>query len=403
MQINPSGLASHPDPYPIYAALRQQDPVYWSPAAKLWVLTRYADVEAMLSDPRVDRWTTRSPIFSRWTQMMGPNHHTHLHTAVSRFLSQTAIEAKRARIQGIVDEVFHRAKAAGSLDVVTDLSKPLTLALIGDILGIPPDDGPRFQRLIGDLQGGILQLIQQSVRPAEAVAFQAFVNYLHTLIEYKRRERGDDFISALIQTQAEGEDLTAKDFVHFILIFLFAGHDNIMSFIGNGALALLRHPEQWARLREQPSCINTAIEELLRFDTSLQFVSLTARSDLTLGEKTIRAGDVMLASIGAANRDPAQFQSPDELDITRQPNRHLSFGAGPMYCIGAALARVQGQVAIQALVQHCDPTGGLDAPLQWHSFPLIMRGLVSLPLRLLPHARASDETTPEGETCNLEA
>ena len=125
----------------------------------------------------------------------------------------------------------------------------------------------------------------------------------------------------------------------------------------------------------------------MRFDTSLQFVNLTARSDLTLGEKTIRVGDVMLASIGAANRDPAQFQSPDELDITRQPNRHLSFGAGPMYCIGAALARVQGQVAIQALVQHCDPTGGLDAPLQWHSFPFITRGLVSLPLRLLPSGR----------------
>ena len=387
MQINPAGLASHPDPYPIYAALRQQDPVYWSSAAKRWVLTRYADVEAMLSDPRVDRWTAGAPIFSRWTQMMGPNHHTHLHTAVSRFLSQTAIEAKRARIQGIVDEVFHRAKQAGSLNVVTDLSRPLTLALIGDILGIPPDDGPRFQRLIGDLRGGILQLIQPPVRPAEAVAFQAFVKYLHTLIEHKRRERGDDFISALIQTQAEGEDLTAKNFVHFILIFLFAGHDNITNFIGNGALALLRHPEQWARLREEPSCINTAVEELLRFDTSLQFVSLTARSDLTLGEKTIQAGDVMLASIGAANRDPAQFYAPDALDITRQPNRHLSFGAGPMYCIGAALARVQGQVAIQALVEYCDPTGELDAPLQWHSFPLIMRGLVSLPLRLLPSGR----------------
>ena len=387
MQINPSGLASHPDPYPIYAALRQQDPVYWSPAAKLWVLTRYADVEAMLSAPRVDRWTARSPIFSRWTQMMGPNHHTHLHATVSRFLSQTAIEAKRARIQGIVDEVFHRAKEAGSLNVVTDLSKPLTLALIGDILGIPQDDGPRFQRLIGDLQGGILDLVRQPVRPAEAVAFQAFVKYLHTLTEYKRREPADDFISALIQTQAEGEDLTAENLVHFILIFLFAGHDNITNFIGNGALALLRHPEQWARLREEPSCINTAVEELLRFDTSLQFVNLTARSDLTLGEKTIRAGDVMLASIGAANRDPEQFQSPDELDITRQPNRHLSFGAGPMYCIGAALARVQGQVALQALVQHCDPTGELDAPLQWHSFPLIMRGLVSLPLRLLPSGR----------------
>ena len=387
MQINPSGLASHPDPYPIYAALRQQDPVYWNPAAKVWVLTRYADVEAMLKDPRVGHWAAKPSIFSRWTQMMDPNHHTYLHAAVSRFLSQTAIEAKRARIQGIVDEVFHRAKQAGSLDVMTDLSKPLTLALVGDILGIPPDDGPRFQRLIGDLQGGILQLIHQSVRPSEAAAFQAFVKYMHTLIEYKRREPGDDFISEMIQAQAEGEDLTAKDFIPFILIFLFGGHDNIMNFIGNGALALLRHPEQWKRLREEPSCINTAFEELLRFDTSLQFVHVAAHSDLTLGEKTIRAGDVMIVLIGAANRDPEQFHSPDELDITRQPNRHLSFGAGPMYCIGTALARIQGQVAIQALVQHCDPSAGLDAPLQWRAYPPMVRGLVSLPMRLLPSGR----------------
>ena len=387
MQINPLDLASHPDPYPTYAALRQTAPVYWSPAAKAWVLTRYADVEAILSDPRVGHWTANSPIFSRWTQMMGPNHHTYLRTAVSRFLSQTAIEAKRTRIQGIADEVFHRAKQAGSLDVVTDLSKPLTLAIVGDMLGIPQDDSPRFQRLIGDLPGGLLQLVRQPARPAEAAAFQAFMKYLYTLIEYKRREPSDDFISALIQTQAEGEDLTAKDFIPFTLIFLFAGHDNITNFIGNGALALLRHPEQWKRLREEPSCIDTAVEELLRFDTPLQFVQLVARSDLTLEEKTIRAGDVMFVSIGAANRDPEQFQSPDELDITRQPNRHLSFGAGPMYCIGAALARIQGQVATQALVQHCDPSGGLDAPLQWRSYPKIVRGLVSLPMRLLPSVR----------------
>ena len=387
MQINPSGLASHPDPYPIYAALRQQDPVHWSSAARLWVLTRYADVEAMLRDPRVGHWAAKPPIFSRWTQMMDPDQHTYLHAAVSRFLSQTAIEAKRARIEGFVDEVFHRARQAGSLDVMTDLSRPLTLALVGDILGIPQDDGPRFQRLIGDLRGGILQLVHQSVRPSEAVAFQAFVNYLHTLIEHKRREPGDDFISALIRMLAEGDDLTAKDFVPFTLIFLFGGHDNLMNFIGNGALALLRHPEQWKRLREEPGCIETAVEELLRFDTSLQYVHLAARSDLTLGEKTIQAGDVMLASIGAANRDPAQFHAPDELDITRQPNRHLSFAAGPMYCIGTALARMQGQVAIQAIVRHCDPAGGLDAPLQWRSFPPMVRGLVSLPMRLLPSVR----------------
>ena len=386
MQINPLGLASHPDPYPIYAALRQQDPVYWSPAAKLWVLTRYADVEAMLKDPQVGHWAAKPPIFSRWTQMMDPSHHTYLHAAVSRFLSQDAIEARRSRIQGIVDEVFHRAKQAGSLDVMTDLSRPLTLALIGDILGIPQGDGPRFQRLIGDLRGGILQLIQQSVRPAEAVAFQAFLQYLHTLIEHKRREPADDFISALIQMQAEGEELTAKDFVSFTLIFLFGGHDNIMSFIGNGALALLRHPEQWQRLREEPSCIDTAFEELLRFDTSLQFVHLAALSDLTLGEKTIEAGDVMLVLIGAANRDPEQFHAPDELDITRQPNRHLSFSTGPLYCIGTALARMQGQVALQAIVQHCDPAGALNAPLQWRSYPPMVRSLVSLPLRLLPSA-----------------
>ena len=387
MQINPSRFASHPNPYPIYAALRQRDPVYWSSAARLWILTRYADVEAMLKDPRVGHWAAKPPIFSRWTQMMDPGQHTYLHGAVSRFLSQTAVEAKRDRIQGIVDEVFHRAGRAGSLDVMSDLARPLTLALIGDILGIPPDDGPRFQRLIGDLRGGILKLIHQSVRPSEAVAFQAFTSYLGALIEQRRREPEDDFISALIRMEAEGERLTAEDFVSFTLIFLFGGHDNIMNFIGNGALALLRHPEQWKRLREEPGCIDTAFEELLRFDTSLQFVHLAAQSDLTLGEKTIQAGDVMLVLIGAANRDPEQFTAPDELDITRQPNRHLSFSTGPLYCIGTSLARMQGQAAFQAIVQHCDPAGKLDAPLQWRAFPPMVRGLISLPMRLLPSVR----------------
>ena len=387
MQINPSGLASHPDPYPIYAALRQRDPVYWNPAAKLWILTRYADVEAMLSDPRVGHWAAKPPIFSRWTQMIDPNNHTFLHAEVCRFLSQAAIEAKRSRIQGIVDDVFHRAGQTGGLDVMADLSRPLTLALVGDILGIPADDGPRFQRLVGDMKGGILQLVHQSVRPSEAVAFRAFVSYLRTLIEHKRREPGDDFISALVQAQAGGEDLTAEDFVPFALIFLFGGHDNIMNFIGNAALALRRHPGQWQRLREEPGCIDTAVEELLRFDTSLQFVHLAAHSDLTLGGKRIQAGDVMLVLIGAANRDPEQFPAPDELDITRQPNRHLSFSSGPMYCIGSALARIQAQAAIQALVQHCDPAWEPDAPLQWRAYPPMVRGLISLPMRLLPSVR----------------
>ena len=384
MRFNPLGLASHPDPYPIYAALREKDPVHWNPAAKIWVLTRYADVETTLKDPQVSHWAAKPPIFSRWTQMMDPSRHSHLHAAVIRFLSQTATEARRPRIQGLVDEVFHRAGQTGGLDVVADLSRPLTLTIVGDILGIPPDDGPRFQRLVGGLRGGILRLIQQSVRPSEAAAFQAFASYVGALVERKRREPGDDFLSALVQAQAEGEDVTAEDFLPFTLIFLFGGHDNLMNLIGNGALALRRHPEQWERLREDPGCIHTAIEELLRFDTSLQFVHVGAQSEIALGEKTIRAGDVMLVSIGAANRDPAQFDAPEELDITRQPNRHLGFGAGPMYCFGSALARMQGQVAIQALVEHCDPSAGLEAPLRWRPYPPMVRSLLALPMRLLP-------------------
>ena len=410
MQINPSGIASHPDPYPIYAALRQQDPVYRS-HQNIWAVTRYADVEALLTDPRFGHWTSGSQtantlherLVGRWVQLLNPHHNSHLRTAMNRFLSQTAAEAKRAHIRDTVDEVFQRAEGDGCLDIVTDLAEPLTLSVFGDILGVPPEDRPRFKHLAHDLQGGLYALM---LGRSAAPTFQAFMRYVQTLIEHKHHALGEDLISALIQAHAAGDDLTMRDFVPFTLMFLYAGHDNMMNFIGNGALALLRHPEQWERLREEPDCIDTAVEELLRFESPVQYVKLVARSDVTLREKTIRAGDTVSVLIGSANRDAAQFQSPDQLDITRQPNRHLSFGAGAMYCIGSALARVQGQVAIQALVEHCDPTTSHDAPLQWRSAPNFLRGLVSLPLRLLPHAcvsgaNRSHGTTQEGKRCNL--
>ena len=224
------------------------------------------------------------------------------------------------------------------------------------------------------------------------------MGYVQTLIEHKRHAPGEDLISALIQAHAAGDDLTMRDFVPFTLMFLYAGHDNMMNFIGNGALALLRHPEQWERLREEPDCIDTALKSCcdLRVPSSVSSSWLAQTSPCE--RKRFAPAILMSALIGAANRDPAQFQSPDELDITRQPNRHLSFGAGAMYCIGSALARVQGQVAIQALVEHCDPTTSHEVPLQWRSVPSFLRGLVSLPMRLLPHARVSGANRSPGTT-----
>ena len=385
-QLNIADLAK-PDfkanPYPFYARLRNEAPV--CPTLFLrqptWLVSRYDDVVRILKDERLvkdwlpkTKWIHRlsGPITRHMLNRDGPDH-TRLRTLVHKAFTPSLVEHLRERIQNVCDELLDELERKRQIDLMAGFALPLPLTIIAELLGIPTKERTRFHSLARSSLSA-----SNTVGVIRSLPDQRFIiRRLRKLIAERRRDAGDDLISALIQVKEAGDKLSEEELIGMINLLLIAGYETTVNLIGNGALALLEHPSQRELLKSDPG---TAIEELLRYTSPLDIASQRfAAEELTIDSTTIRRGDIVVAMIGSANHDETQFRDPDMLDLRRDPNRHVAFGQGIHFCIGAPLARLEGQIALLTLFRRF-PNVRLDRKpesLHWRK-SLIVRGLEEL-------------------------
>ncbi len=390
--FNPMAPEFLADPYPTYHRLRAEDPVHQSPLG-FWVLTRYEDVSAVLRDPRFVKEPLAALIAARFGGQVprgvglsmldrDPPDHTRLRSLVSKAFTPRVVEGLRPRIQQIVDGLIARAQAVGSMDLIEEFAYPIPVNVICEMMGVPIEDHDRFKGWSLDIARGLdsIWLPPDSEIPRRSVAARhAISDYFRELIAARRTTPRGDLLSALIAAEEAGDKLSEEELLATCILILIAGHETTVNLIGNGVLALLRHPGELRRLRETPALITTAVEELLRYDGPVQRTARVASDDATIGGQTIRKGDMVMPFIGAADRDPAQFPEPDRLDLARADNRHIAFGWGIHFCLGAPLARVEGQIAIDTLVRRL-PRLELATERPEYRQSLTLRGLKALPV-----------------------
>jgi cytochrome P450 len=381
------------DPYPVYHRLRTEDPVHRT-ALGLWVLTRYDDVALVLRDPRFSREgfeaafaavdDTAAEPGRRQPSMLyrDPPDHTRLRAAVSRTFTPRAMDAWRPRIQQLVDELLDRVQDAGAMDVIADLAAPQAVAVVGEILGVPQEDWSGITPLSADVARSLDALPVPADRELVArgrTARRTLGAYFRHLVAARRCRPQGDLVSRLIAAADQGYPLGEEELVGMAVLLAVAGHETTTHLIGNGVLALLRHPDQLARLRAEPGMLPSAVEELARYDGPVQRTWRMTTTVVELGGRTIPAGALVVAVLGAANRDPARFPEPDRLDLARPDNAHLAFGAGIHHCLGAALARLETAIAIGALLRRMPRLQLAMTRPEWRESSLV-RGLAALPV-----------------------
>jgi cytochrome P450 len=382
------------NPYPFYAELRSQDPVHWDRSRNAWVLTRYEDVASVPSDPRFvselwaqdTSWIPDSqradlgPAFLSMRKELifsDPPDHTPMRTLFGRVLSGRINEDLRRRVEHIAHGLLDAVQPRGGMDAIADFACPLPFLVMADLMGIPPEDRVRL-RDWSEAHGQLITMRWDKLLPA-LHGFRRVREYFRNLAAERRDHPGPDLISALLVAKDRNDALPHEDVLANMAFILMAAHMNTTNLIGNGLLALLRHPEERRALQERPALLTSAVEELLRFESPVQMITRQAKENLTLGGMTIAKGQVVFLLLGAANRDPARFADPDRLDLARPDNRHLAFAPGLHYCLGAALGRLEGQVAFATLLQRFPALRLSDTPLDWHR-NLLIRGVKALPL-----------------------
>ena len=387
--MDPEFLA---DPYPTYHRLRDEDPVHHSPL-DFWVLTRYEDVVAVLRDPRFIKEPLVSVVAARFGVTVPPGvglsmldrdppDHTRLRSLVSKAFTPRVVEGLRPRIQQIVDGLIARAQTVGSMDLIEEFAYPIPVNVICEMLGVPIGDHERFKGWSLDIARGLdsVWLPPESEIPKRSgAARHAIGDYMRGLIAERRASPRGDLLSALIAAEEAGDKLSEDELIATCILLLIAGHETTVNLIGNGTLALLRHPEELRRLRETPGLITSAVEELLRYDGPVQRTARITSTEVTIGGRTIGKGEMVMPFIGAADRDPSQFTGPDRLDLGRTDNRHIAFGWGIHFCLGAPLARVEGQIAIDTLVRRLPRLTLVDDEPEYRQ-SLTLRGLKALPV-----------------------
>jgi cytochrome P450 len=387
------------DPHPQYARLRERDPVHRSHLAGGWMLTRFRDVEAVLRDPRFsadDRSWSRFERIRRRNERAGvwpegefdppllrldPPDHTRLRRLVTKAFTPRAIAALEPRIEKLVAELLDAVQDAGGFDVVRELAYPLPVTVIAELLGVPGGDLARFKHWSDEVVRSIGVATLDDLRRARR-ASDELVAYLEGIAEERRREPREDLISALLRAEEAGDQLERKEVFSICVLLLVAGNETTTNLIGSGVLALLRHPEQLARLREDPSLLPNAVEEMLRFDGPVQLTSRFPLEDVAWSDgRVFRRGQQVLLGIAAANRDPEANPHPERFDVTRSEVRHLAFGHGAHFCLGAALARLEARHAIGALVRRFPGLRLAGEGPVWGD-NTILRGPRSLPVRV---------------------
>ena len=365
-------------PYAVYRRLREKDPVHRMRLVDAWVLTRYEHVDAMLRDH--ERFVAKGRRFydTGLTTMLdvNPPDHTRLRSLVSRAFTPRSVSGWHGRVQEIADRLLDAVGDRDRFDLIAALGYPLPVTVIAEMLGVPPEDMDRFEVWSNDialLVEPILMPVQlEGVRRATRELFA----YFETIVEARQREPRHDLVSALLAAEEEGDKLSREELLSTMLLILVAGNETTRNLIGNGMLALLRHPAQLRRLREEPGLLDPAIDELLRYDSPVQLDGRVVRKDLEMGGKRLRAGQKVIALLGAANRDPAAFENPDALDIGRREKSHLSFGRGIHYCLGASLAVLEARIAFRGLFDRF-PSIRLAAEPRYRD-GIVLRGVESL-------------------------
>ena len=378
------------EPYPVYARLREEAPIVFLPPR--WVVSRYDDVVTVLRHPEFGRsgfdgvmFGAFGPgplydAFSRWMLFLDAPDHTRLRSLATKAFTPRAVERLRAEVQRLVDDRLDELEANGGGDLIATLAYPLPVMVICALLGVPDEDHAEF-RAWSDGLGRALQvtsatpeIVADGNRAAEQVT-----EYFRGLVAEHRAHPRDDLLGALIAAEDEGGKLSEDELLAMCSLLYLAGHETTVNLIGNGTLALLRHPDQLERLRAEPALIPNAIEELLRYDGSVQVTSRLTKAPVRLGGVDIPAGQLVVCLLGAANRDPARFPDPDRLDVARQDVHHLTFGGGVHYCLGAALARLEGQIALGTLVRRFPHLRLAGDELEWRP-NATLRGLKALPV-----------------------
>jgi len=390
--FNPLLPEFHADPYPFYRRLREEDPVHQSPLG-IWVLTRYDDTVMVLRDPRFGRegmaelmearlGVPARPANTRDMLFRDPPDHTRLRALVSRAFTPRVVEAMRPHIQEIVDGLLDAVESARGMDVIEDLAYPLPVTVICEMLGVPTADQAVFKQWSADiarsLDAAILPAGSEVITRGQE-AGDALREYFRSLIAVRRKRPQPDLLSALIAAEEQGDKLSEPELVATCSLLLIAGHETTVNLIGNGVLALLRHPAELRALADDPALIQTGVEELLRFDGPVQRTGRMTMADVAIGSRQIPKGSIVAAVIGAANRDPAHFPDPDRLDVARRENRHIAFGFGIHFCLGAPLARIEGQVAIGTLLRRWRALKLVSDTPEWRESS-VLRGLKTLPV-----------------------
>lgn len=386
------------DPFPLFENRRANQPAFATvlpDKTSIWLLTRHDDVNALLKDTRFAKnkhnaltpeqlhkqpWVPPMfrPLERNMLDLDQPDH-TRLRSLVHKAFTPHLIDKMRTRVQSLADELLERVALKGEMDLIRDYALPLPLTLITEILGVPTTDRNKFHKW----SKVIVSVNQFNNNWRVLPAIWQFNRYLRRFFKIRRADPKDDLVSALIQAEEAGDKLSEDELLAMVFLLLVAGHETTVNLIGNGILALLQHPEQLEKLRRDSALIKPAVEELLRY-TSPVFMSTEryAREDIAIHGVTIRRGEMALGVIGSANRDETVFENPNDLDITRNPNKHLSFGQGIHFCLGAPLARLEGQIAINTLLCRMPDLQLRDSieSLRWSS-SLILRGLESLPVK----------------------
>ncbi len=396
LEFNPLLQEFRQNPYPIYHQFREADPVHWSEMFGFWVCTRYDDIVAILrhsqasANPRdwerfddyVEALGGTGPagdMQSRWMLLKNPPDHTRLRKLVTKAFTPRVVENMRPHVQDIVHDLLDAGQAKGSFDIIQDLAFPLPVIVIAELIGVPTQDREYFKDWTTALARSLDPVITPEIVQTADKATEDLIVYFTTLVAERRDSPQADLLSGLIAAEEEGDKLDEDELLATAILLFAAGHETTMNLIGNGMLALFRNPDQMAKLQAEPALIKTAVEEFLRYDGSVQITARVALEDIEIGGKTIRKNQQALLLLGAANRDPAHFSDPDRLDITRQENPHLTFGHGIHHCLGAPLARVEAQIAINSILHRMPDIHLSTDQLEWRDM-LTLRGLQALPV-----------------------
>jgi cytochrome P450 len=375
------------DPYPTLARLREAAPLVWHEQTGQWLALTYAAANGLLRDRRFGRlWQDKEPVdefepfnLLHRNQMMEnePPTHTRMRSLVASAFARGHVERLRPRVQAVADALLDAADLS-SFDLITDYAEPLPVAVISELLGVPEAD----RHLLRPWSAGIVAMYEYR-RTDEAggravTAAAEFTAYMPDLAQRRRREPREDLVSHLVAAEDGGERLSGDELVASAILLLNAGHEASVNAFGNGVVALLDHPDQLARVRDDSTLVEPAIEEMVRFDAPLQLFERTAKEDVVVGDVPVPAGGRVAAMLGSANRDPAAFDRADAFDVSRRPNPHIGFGAGVHHCLGAPLARMELQVSLPALLRRCPGLHLSGDPVRRPTF--VLRGYASVPV-----------------------